>query len=419
MNGDSPTTLEPRPVELRPTREENGQTTPLPQRNHWWWWIIIVALCGGVGYWFFYHRQTKPTVVAESANRTRPQTIPVVAVPARQGDLPVYLTGLGTVTPFNTVTVRSRVDGQLMKIAFQEGQFVHQGDLLAEIDARPFDVQLQQAEGQMARDLAQLNNAKRDLVRFQELLARQLIARQQVDTQDAAVGQYEGAIKVDQAAINNAKLQLSYCRITAPISGRVGLRLVDIGNIIRANDQTGLVVITQVQPIAVLFTLPEDSLQPVLQKLRAGVTLPVTAYDRSGQTQVATGSLLTTDNQIDPTTGTMRLKAVFQNQDYQLFPNQFVNVQMLLDIQKQAILIPMTAIQRGPQGTFVYVVKSDKTVEIRPIVVGQITNGQAAIHTGLADGEVVVTDGVDKLRTGSAVDVRTPDQQGTIQKPKA
>lgn len=417
MKFDTPSTLAPNPGELRPTREENVQASPPHSQS--WWWVVIAVLLSGAGYWFYHHTETKPPPLAESASRTKPQKVPVVAVPVRQGDLPVFLTGLGTVTPFNTVTVRSRVDGQLMKIAFQEGQFVRQGDLLVEIDARPFEVQLHQAEGQMARDLAQLNNTKRDLVRYQELVARQLIAKQQVDTQAAAVSQFEGALKIDQAAIDSAKLQLTYCRITAPISGRVGLRLVDIGNIVHANDQTGLVIITQVQPIAVLFTLPEDNLQPVLQKLRAGETLQVNAYDRSGQTQIATGSLLTTDNQIDPTTGTTRLKAVFQNQDLRLFPNQFVNVRMLLDVQKKAIIAPVTAIQQGPQGPFAYVVKADKTIEIRQIGVGPITDGQVGIRNGLADGELIVTDGVDKLRAGSVVEVHAPDQQGASQKPNA
>ena len=346
-------------------------------------------------------------------------SVPVVAAAAREGEMPVYLTGLGSVTAFNTVTVKSRVDGQLVNVAFQEGQFVHQGDLLVEIDPRPFQVQLTQAEGQMARDLAQLRDAQLNLMRYRDLLARELISKQQVDSQAAQVGQYEGAVKMDQGAIDNAKLQLVYSHITAPISGRVGLRLVDAGNMVHASDQNGLVVITQMQPIAVLFTLPEDNLPPVLKKLHAGDPLPVEAYDRAGQTKIATGSLLTVDNQIDQSTGTARLKAVFQNEDNALFPNQFVNVKLLLDVRKGAVIAPLAAIQRGPQGTFVYVVKPDQTVDVRPVTLGPTAGGDAAIDTGLSAGEQVVIEGVDKLRPGSRVQVQAPETEAPAQGPSA
>jgi multidrug efflux system membrane fusion protein len=398
----------------REARPPGAQSMPAP-RGRWRRWVLVLAVLGGVASWVL-HRATTPATA--TAVRTRGPGVPVIAATARQGDLPVYLTGLGTVTAFNTVTVRSRVDGQLLNVAFQEGQFVHAGDLLAEIDPRPFRVQLTQAEGQLARDLAQLKDARLNLVRYRDLAEHDLIARQQADTQAALVGQYEGAVKTDQGLIDNAKLQLTYSRITAPIDGRVGLRLVDVGNMVHATDQNGLLVITQVQPIAVLFTIPEDMLPPVVTKLRAGEHLPVEAYDRTGQTKVAEGSLLTFDNQIDQSTGMTRLKAIFPNQDNALFPNQFVNVRLLLDVKSEAIIVPLAAIQRGPQGTFVYVVKADHTVEARPVVVGPATGHDASIEAGVAAAEQVVVDGVDKLRPGSTVDVRVPPD-ATPRQPRA
>jgi len=334
--------------------------------------------------------------------------VPVVAATSRAGDLPLYLTGLGSVAGFNTATVKSRVDGQLIRVVFQEGQFVHEGDLLAEVDPRPFEVQLTQAEGQMARDVAQLKDARLTFARFRELRAQGVVAQQDLDDQAAKVGQFEGAVKADEGLIENAKLQLTYSRITAPIGGRAGLRLVDVGNVVHANDQNGLVVITQLQPIAVLFTIPEDDVPAVMKKLTAGERLDVEVYDRAGQHRIATGVLLTADNQIDQSTGTSRLKAIVQNEDSALFPNQFVNVRLLLDVRKNAVIAPVAAIQRGPQGTFVYVVKPDQTVEVRPVGVGPTSGDDAAIESGLSANEVVVVDGVDKLRAGSTVQVRTP-----------
>ena len=269
----------------------------------------------------------------EAAASTRgvngPPPVPVAVATASRADLPLRLAALGSVVAFNTVTVRPRVDGQLMRVLFREGQFVNRGDLLAEIDARPFEVQLEQAQGQLARDQAQLVNARVDLARYQTLLGEDSIARQNVDAQTSTVAQLGAALKVDQAAIDSARLNLTYSRITAPISGRVGLRLVDAGNVVSASASTGLVVITQVEPIAVVFSLPEDALRTVLPRIRAGATLPVDAFDRAGATRLASGSVVTVDNQIDQSTGTVRLKAVFHNDDHALFPAQFVNVHLL------------------------------------------------------------------------------------------
>jgi len=330
-------------------------------------------------------------------------TVPVVVAAAQHGDLPVYFNGLGTVTAFNTVTVRSRVDGAIVKINFTEGQYVHEGDALVEIDPRPFQVQLEQAEGQLARDQAQRKDAEVNFERYKLLFKEGVIPQQQLDTQAALVGQFDGAIKTDQAAIDNAKLQIVYAHITAPISGRIGLRLVDMGNIVHATDSNGLLVITQLQPISIIFTLPQDQLPQVNAKLRAGVQLSVEAYDRDDTNKIATGKLLTIDNQIDPTTGTYKLKSIFNNEDNSLFPNQFVNIHLLVDTKHDLTIVPAAAIQRGPQGTYVYAVGGDNTVKIRTVTIAQTTGSSIGLSAGLNTGDVVVIDGQDKLQDGSKV----------------
>jgi len=381
--------------------------------SRWWIWLVAFSVLALAAFWYYRLTHNQPKDAAAAAPGAGGKTrggpgganfaVPVVVASATTGELPVYFNGLGSVTPLNTVTVRSRVDGQLINVTFKEGQFVQEGQVLAEIDPRPFQVQLEQAQGQLAKDEAQRRDAEANYERFQLLFKEGVIPKQQLDTQQAQVGQFDGAIKSDQAQIDNAKLQLNYCRITSPISGRVGLRLVDPGNIIHASDANGLLVITQIQPIAVVFSLPQDQLPQVYDKLRKGVQLNVDAFDRDNTFKITSGKLLTIDNQIDPTTGTYKLKAVFTNQDNALFPNQFVNVHLLVDTRKNLTLIPIPAIQRGPQGTYVYLVGQGNVVSIRPITIAQTTGDTAGLSSGLKQGDVIVTDGQDKLQDGSKI----------------
>jgi membrane fusion protein, multidrug efflux system len=388
-------------------------TTPTPRRRGWVWALVLAVLTAAAfGTWYGWSKPADEPATAKGgrfdpANRA----LPVVAAPAKKGNIDVYINALGTVMPRNIVTVHARVDGQLMRLAFKEGQVVKAGDLLAEIDPRPFQVQLTQASGQMAKDQALLKNAQLDLERYRTLLAQDSISKQQVDTQEALVRQYEGAVQSDQGAIDSAKLQLTYARVTAPISGRVGLRQIDPGNVVHASDATGLVVITQLQPTTVVFPIPEDNVPRVMKRMQDGEAIVVDAWDRDQKTKLATGKLLSVDNQIDTTTGTVKLKAEFANDNLALFPNQFVNVRMLVQTLPDATLIPTAAIQRGAPGTFVYVVKDDQTVAVTPVKLGPVQGEVTAIASGLAPGAIVVIDGADKLREGAKVELITRDVQ--------
>jgi multidrug efflux system membrane fusion protein len=341
--------------------------------------------------------------------------VPVVTAGVKRADLPVYLNGLGNVTAFYTVTVKSRVDGQLMKVNFNEGDLVKEGQVLMEIDPRPYQVMLELAQGTMARDQALLTNAKLDLERYTTLLEQDAVPKQQLDTQKALVAQYEGNLTTDQANIDNAKLSLTYAKVTAPITGTVGLRLVDPGNIVHASDANGMLVITQLQPITALFTIPEDSLPQVMRKLRAGVHLPVDAWNRDNSVKLASGELQTVDNQIDSTTGTSKLKAVFANKDNTLFPQQFVNIRLKVDTLIQKLVVPVVAVQNGQQGTFVYTVDPETSkVHLKTVQVGVTDEVNAEIRSGLTEKDQVVVDGTDRLDEGTQVRVRKPGELEAI-----
>jgi len=378
---------------------------------------IAAALCVAAVVGFAWYAWPKPDPQVASRGDASARPLPVVAATAKKGSIDVSLSALGTVTPRNSVIVRSRVDGELVRVAFTEGQLVKTGDLLAQIDPRPFEVQLTQAAGQMAKDQALLKNAQLDLERYRTLLAQDSISKQQVDTQEALVRQYEGAVKTDQGVVDNAQLQLTYSRITAPISGRVGLRQVDPGNIIHAADTNGLVVITQMQPITVLFPIPEDNLPRVMKRLQSGESVPVEAFDRAQRVKLGAGKLTTIDNQIDTTTGTVKMRAEFPNADLALFPNQFVNVRMVVETLPDATLIPSSAIQRGAPGTFVYVVRADNTVNVVPVKLGPVQGETTAVESGVNVGDRVVVDGADKLREGAKVELITPESRDAAAQP--
>jgi multidrug efflux system membrane fusion protein len=400
------------PPEAEPLREDAAAA---PGRSRLWIVLVLLAVAG-VGGYLGYGRLRAAGSASNPGPGGKPgaRPTPVVAARARRGDMNLYLTGLGTVTALNTVTIRSRVDGQIDKIGFTEGQLVHEGELLVEIDPRPFQVQLAQAEAQLAKDQALLKNARTDLDRYEQ--AKDAVSAQQLATQSATVNQYEASIRADQAQIDNARLQLTYSRITAPITGRIGLRLVDRGNMVRANDATGLAIIAQTQPISVVFSLPEDSLREVLPKVREGKTLTVEAYDRDLSRRLATGALLALDNQVDPATGTIRLKAQYPNEKESLYPNQFVNARLLTGTRQEAVIVPAAALQQSPSGPFVWIVRVEDSkepkapgnpqaaapgfagvVEKRDVKVGPSEGDDLVIESGVSPGELVVTDNVDKL----------------------
>ncbi len=411
-------TMTAKPPDEEQLRERLGSEPAVvaqPRRSLGWVWFLLLCLVVAGGIWWYVHSKSGAADAdVKGSGAGRP--VPVVVAQAKTGSMPIYLTGLGTVIPLNTVTIRTRVDGQLDSVTFVEGQIVKQGDLLVQIDPRPFQVQLTQAQGQMAKDEAALKNAKIDLDRDKQ--AADAIPQQQLATQEAVVAQDEAAVKIDEGQIASAQLNLTYSRITAPISGRIGLRMVDAGNMVHASDANGLAVITQLQPITVVFSLPEDDIPQLSHRMAQGSMPVVDAYDRALTTKITSGSLLALDNQVDPTSATIRLKASFPNEDNALFPNQFVNARLLVDVKKDSVIVPAVAIQRGPDTTFVYVLQPDQTVKVENIVVGHVEGDLAAIDSGISAGQMIVTDGVDKLQDGTKVTSKTrsttrPTAQGS------
>jgi multidrug efflux system membrane fusion protein len=365
-----------------------------------WWGLLILLLILGFIVWL-----ARPKPAQEGANGRFGMGAPMAVnvAKAESGDMPVILNALGTVTPLATVTVRTQINGQLQQVGFTEGQVVKKGDFLAQIDPRPYQAALEQAEGTVAKDQALLKNAQLDLARYQKLVAEDSIAHQQADTQAALVRQYQGQIVTDRAAVDSARVNLNYCHIESPTNGRVGLRQVDQGNYVTPSDTNGIVVVTQLQPISVIFTLPEDNVLQVIKPMHAGATLETEAYNRGSTTKLATGKLTNVDNQIDTATGTFKLRAEFPNEDESLFPNQFVNIQLLVDTLHDQTIVPTASIQHGAPGTFVYVVNADSTVSVRPVKLGVGQGERQAIASGISAGDTVVTDGVDQLHDGAKV----------------
>jgi multidrug efflux system membrane fusion protein len=375
------------------------------RKSRWrlaWVLLLVLAVVAGVALW---RQRTQAPQPAGSGGGAPPMSI--VPETVGKGDIGINLNALGTVTSLATVTIRTQISGYLMKIDFKEGQDVRKGDLLAEIDPRPYEAALAQANGNLTRDEALLKGAQVDLTRYRGLAAQNAVPRQTLDTQVALVAQYQGTVEADRGAVKAAQVNLQYCRIVSPLDGRVGLRQVDQGNYVTPGDTNGLVVITQLQPISVLFTLPEDNLQAISKRIQVGATLPATAYDRSGVNKITDGVLQTFDSQIDPTTGTIKLRAQFPNDTRALYPNQFVNVRLLVDTHSDVTVMPTAGIQRGVPGTFVYLVNSDSTVSVRKVVLGVTDGERVEVLSGLAPGDRIVVDGADKLRDGAKIAVRT------------
>jgi multidrug efflux system membrane fusion protein len=376
--------------------------------------LTLLILSAAAGYWL-YTQRLSASAPAPGRRADFAQGMPVVAMPAVKGDIDITLNALGTVTSLATVTIKSQISGQLVRVAYKEGQLVERGDLLAEIDSRPYEIALQQAQGTLERDQAMLQSAELDLNRYQLLASTNAIARQQLDQQVGLVGQYKGNLISDQAQIDNAKLNIAYCHVVAPVSGRIGLRLVDQGNYVTPGD--AIVVIAQLKPISVIFTVAEDNLPEIKKRLNTVETLPVTVFNRSGHIQLATGKLRTLDNQIDTATGTVKLRADFSNEEDNLFPNQFVNVTLLIDQLHDTTVIPTAAIQRGVPGTFMYLVNADNSVTVRPVTLGPTSGDRVAVAAGLSAGDRVVVDGADKLRDGAKVSLRAPANGGASSAP--
>lgn len=374
-----------------------------------WTFPIIIILIMVAVFLFYRHNTASDTVKTDKKFDAASKPTSVSVAKAEQRDMDVFQDALGTVTSRNSVIVKARIDGQLLNVYFREGQMIKAGELLAQIDPRSYEVLLAQASAQLVKDKALLENAQIDSERYKTLLGQDSISKQQADTQESLVHQYRAALAVDQAQVDTAKLNLSYTRITAPISGRVGLRQVDAGNMIHSSDTNGIVTITQLQPITVLFSIPEDNLPAVNQRMKVGESLPVEAFDRGQKIKLASGKLLTADNQIDATTGTIKLRAEFKNEDSSLFPNQFVNVKMLVNVQKDAIVIPVSGLQRGKNGDYVYILNGKNTVSLRPVKSGQADADVVSIVSGLNVGDQVVVDGADKLRDGAKVKLATAD----------
>ena len=390
----------------RTGRESPAISRPRPPQRHPWRWaaLILLALVVGIVVW----RQTHQRPVGSSAPGAATPPQPVGAATVDQGDIRVTLNELGTVTPLANVTVKTQISGLLMSVAFQEGQLVHQGDFLAQVDDRPYQVQLEKDQGQLAHDQGLLDQSRADLKRYQTLGRQDSIARQQVEDQQFLVEQYQGTVKADQGTIDNDKLNITYCHIIAPVTGRVGLRQVDPGNYVMPADTNGLVVLTQLDPISVIFTVPQDDIPAIMHQLASGATLPVDAYDRANTTMLATGKLATVDNQIDVTTGTVKIRSIFDNPQSALFPNQFVNAHLLVDTLHDVVRVPVAAVQQGAPGPYVYVINQDNTVTVRPIKVGHVDGNLEEVTQNLKPGERVVTDGTDRLRDGAKVTVPQP-----------